>query len=179
MHGELIGIIRFIESYGSAVLFILFVLAGLGTTYVVIKIKKIIEDFNHMVSTLMMLHVAHKDPDGNLIILHGHHERSKARILSIKETLEDFTKMAKEHFDLALKHYEDVERLSSDEHWKNCPVDKCPNFTKLLLTHQESTAIQDRLVDDVERMSEAQSALALEMIAVLRMEKEAKSNGQK
>lgn len=177
INSEITGIMRFWEHYGILIV-ILLILASFGITYISVKIYGLITKFNDSIDMMEALHAAHKDSEGKIIVLHGHHERSKARILDIRDMLLAHVKATTEHFASAQRHYDDVERLSNDEHWKNCPVDKCPNFTNLLLTYQKSVSAQDRLVDDVEKISGELSAWTIEILAILRASKEAKSNGK-
>jgi hypothetical protein len=63
--------------------------------------------------------------------------------------------------DNATTHYSDVERLASDEHWKNCQVDKCPNMPNIISNLKQNN---ERLTEIIEGLR----GLTIEIIATLR-----------
>ncbi len=62
-----------------------------------------------------------------------------------------------------LKHVEDTERLSNEDHWKSCPVDKCPYLPRFF-KRLDDIAEEARDFAEAARLSREQTR---ELISVL------------
>ena len=82
-------------------------------------------------------------------------------IRDVSESLTRLSETLDELHEKANVHYSDVQRLASDEHWKNCQVDKCPNLPNLLASCMQSNETLTELATLFRQLS-------LEMIATLR-----------
>lgn len=58
-------------------------------------------------------------------------------------------------------HFEDVSRIASDEHWKQCKVDKCPNLPGILAACKQTNDALSEIASQLRQLS-------IEMIATLR-----------
>jgi hypothetical protein len=120
------------------------------------------------------------DNEGAPVSHHEHLQMIRDTIIEVRSALQVQTQAA-------FKHYEDVERLTDEEHWKNCPVDKCPNFPRLLGQYGElvgkfeglasrlemfevnSSEMRNRNNEILDNLAKELSSLGREVIATLRV----------
>jgi len=130
-----------------------------------------------------------------IVLLGGYLAYSRIRIWvdekfvvfgALKEHSDEFSTLVGEvraalsRFDCGFsQHVEDTERLSHDDHWKSCQVDKCPYlhkfFTQLVDTEQmivkfsdEANASRERTHESINVMMRRFDDFAVQAIAAFR-----------
>lgn len=89
----------------------------------------------------------------------------------ILELAQDARSLLDELKTKAEAHYADVERLSSDDHWKNCNVDKCPNMPNILASLRQNNESLTEILTQLRQ-------LAFEIIATLRSFRNGSGSGR-
>lgn len=177
--GEIETFLNFWMAYGSIAVMALIVLAFAGVWFTAKWLRKTVGHFDRGMGILNGLIEAHTDKQGHIIKLYEYNS-NYLKVLTELETL------TRTHFSEANRHYEDVKKLANDEHWKNCPIDKCPNFPKILLGYQgliskfeifqiNAIEVRENMLRSMEEMAASLSRLTeeasntnLEIIALLR-----------
>jgi hypothetical protein len=81
--------------------------------------------------------------DANLDFLGGTSKNKDGSIYSLQERLESIN-IIKSNLDelteLCQEHFNTTDKIASQEHWKNCPIEKCPNLHVLLYEVKELTS---------------------------------------
>lgn len=79
------------------------------------------------------------------------------QISSMVATVDNLGEMCSgfsKHAEQADKHYKDVERVASDEHWKNCDINKCIHFQQIF---NKMDKIQERFDQFDQRANETRA----------------------
>lgn len=126
----------------------------LGLALLCLGIKELRDQWkNHkrMWSSILSQEDSIKDDDEQTVIYRREVLALVSRVYAILDALQK----------KADDHYADVERLASEDHWKNCNVDKCPNLPTLLASMKQTN---DTLSEIVTLLRQ----LIIEIIATLR-----------
>ncbi len=183
---QLVGLGKFYTEYQAFATFVL-LLACLAIVFAVLWFRSFSARLKHAIEQIEAVAQTHSDEKGNIVVSHYAAYSSMREILiEIKTLLECFV-------DDAKGHYQDVARLTDEEHWKNCPVDKCPHLPKSFASILEkiqsfvarfetyeilSTESRNRTNEVLDKQAEELQNLAREIIATLRSFRDERSNGR-
>lgn len=53
-------------------------------------------------------------------------------LVHIDETVNELRRDFESHTSAAERHYQTLEDVNSEDHWKNCPIDKCVHFQDII-----------------------------------------------
>ena len=101
------------------------------------------------------------DDKGNPIL-------SYQALSDIKEQLALLRDDFEEHANGATSHYADTSNLSKQEHWQNCPVNRCPNLPNITAKLDHIIHIFDTWDDKAEESRRNTGALLSEIQAMIR-----------
>lgn len=116
-------------------------------------------------------------------------ERVDMNLLLTREATDKLLSLLEEtHADLH-SMAESQKVIASEEHWKHCPLDRCPNLGRVNLKVDECLKVIEQFAQDgknsrsetraiVERIVEKQDALSNEIIAILRQIRVLAANGK-
>ena len=172
---QLTGLAKFWADYGNAATGIL-VVACFGLIGGALWLKSWFGQLKGLTETISKIALSCLDSEGHPVRQQEYHARIRELLVEMKTLIEIHERATNEHFD-------DVKRLSDDEHWKNCPVDKCPNFGKILAAYQEMVAKfevyevrsvenRTRTNETLDELTKELMALGREIIATLRSQRE-------
>ena len=173
---ELVGFSKFWADYGTVAAFLMF-FSAVGLVWFAFKVRTLIIQTETATELIAKLYQAHIDTRGEPLKMYDHH-------IKMQEMLNDIKVLMEAYQDNADIHYGDVKRLAGEEKWHNCPIDKCPNFPKILIAYQELIAkfeifqvhaveSRDRANESLDRMADELFRLGQEVIAALRLQREA------
>ena len=168
---ELVGFGKFWAEYG-AIAGVIVLLAFAALAFFIHYFHTTLTRFNSATKLIEKIAKAHLNSEGEPIRHHEYHATIRDLAIEIKTLVES-------HDSQALRHYDDVQRLSSEEHWKNCNVDKCPNLQTLLFNFANmvqrfevfevaATADRKRTYESLDVLAAELQALGREIIATLR-----------
>lgn len=183
---QLAGLGKFYADYAGFATFVL-LMACLAFLFLIVWGRRFINQLKQAVESIDTLVKTHTDEKGNIVVSHyAAYAATREMLVEIKTLLECFTDDAKEH-------YSDVARLTDEEHWKNCPVDKCPHLPKSFAHIFEkiqgfiarfetyeilSTESRNRTNEVLDKQAEELQSLAREIIATLRSVRDERPNGR-
>jgi hypothetical protein len=121
-------VLHFFHEYG--LLAALLVVTGvIGAFLIWGRFRNIADRLQDTVKKIDHICVAISNDNGDPVVHH-------LLLMEIQKALTLLTRECESHINEAGKHYSDVERLASEEHWKNCDVSRCPNLQNILLALQ-------------------------------------------
>jgi len=168
---ELVGFGKFWAEYGG-VAAVIVLLAFVAVLFLLRYFHATLKRLNTAADLIEKIAISHMTADGEPI-------RHFEQYATFRDLVVETKTLLQEHDDNAQRHYGDVERLSSDDHWKNCNVDKCPNLKNLLMTFANmvqrfevfevaATADRKRTYESLDVLAHELQALGREFIATLR-----------
>lgn len=86
-------------------------------------------------------------PNGQIVSHASHMEDAKAAIADMRE-------MTAHVNGVFMKHVEDTERAASDEHWRSCPLDKCPHLQRFYAQLEDVEDKVDKFSSDAQASRE-------------------------